>query len=299
MQAVSSYLLVVSYLAQALGIVAAGDEFRHCRLYQPRLAIGKKGLDGGCRFHKFVGEHHVAQAQSDSHGLRKGPQIDEAPPFIEGRQHRQRRILEAEVAIVIIFQDVSAARCGPFEQCMPAFHRQDVAQRILVRRRDVDKGGALRGQSVDLDPFLVDRDPYDPGAKAFEHVAGALVAGGFGNRRGGWLKEQSRGDGECFLDSGGNDHLPRIGPEAAGPREVVGRDGRHEGAPGLRGDQVALGNQLLVCQFDGIEGNTELSSHFPDRSQTRSGPQVSVRDQLPQLSADLVLQRVCGPLRDV
>jgi hypothetical protein len=96
------------------GIAAAAHHLREHRLLEPGAAVVEQCLHGADGIGEMRRHHHVAEPHG-AERLRERPEIDGAVRR-ERRDRRQRRALVAEVAIVVVFQDVAADPASPGDQ---------------------------------------------------------------------------------------------------------------------------------------------------------------------------------------
>ncbi|MCY1551851.1 hypothetical protein D9M68_882110 [compost metagenome] len=113
--------------------MAFGDEggqrgVRHQVAFAVELRV--RGLERG---RERLGQHQVADAQARVQGLAEGTHIDDGRVGLQPQQRGDGPTGKAELAVVVVLDDPTAALARHRQQLPPAGQRHDRAQRILVR----------------------------------------------------------------------------------------------------------------------------------------------------------------------
>ena len=101
--------------------------------------------------------------------------------------------------------------------------------------------GRVPGQGLDHQALLVDRHREECRPGRLKGKGRALIAGVFDHRRRPRPEEQARGDGNTFLDAGGDDDLARVGKNAPMGSQMMGQGG----AQGKEAARIAILGQAL------------------------------------------------------
>ena len=131
-------------------------------------------------------QHHIADAQAGHHGLGKGVQVNHLVRRVVGEQRHDQPSAIAELAVVIVLDDVTFARAvRPLEQLQASLDGHDDARREMVRRRNVHHVGARFLKFVHQQARLVDGNRPPGVAERLGDGGELAIAGVFHGERGG------------------------------------------------------------------------------------------------------------------
>ena len=127
--------------------------------------------------------HHPADPQAGPDRLGGGAEVGDAGP-VEGGESGDRRDVVPELGVVVVLHDERVVLARRGEERQPVGGRHDVAERVLVRRRDV--GGRQpadrdrRGRRAGRRPRGRRRGPPrpPPGSRGRPRRSGRLAGGG-------------------------------------------------------------------------------------------------------------------------
>src|ERR1700683_5267309 len=114
------------------------DEIRHHRLIQSGRKLVSSVARGGECIHQVLGHNHVTQAQRWKHYFTERTDVNHSRARVQALQRGNRSPSQPVFAIVIIFNDPSAASGNPIEELHPSRGGHSHTQRILMRWRDVN-----------------------------------------------------------------------------------------------------------------------------------------------------------------
>ena len=137
-QAIAALAVMRADAHQMGGVAAAPHHLRQRGLLEPGIAVVEQRLGGLRRIDERGRHDHVSEPQAGAQRLREGPEIDGAIRRHAG-DRLQRRSFIAEVAVVIVFEDVAPAAPGPGDGLVAAGERQRVTGWILVRWGEVEQ----------------------------------------------------------------------------------------------------------------------------------------------------------------
>src|SRR5260370_28678555 len=141
------------------------------------------------------------------------------------------RPLVANIAIIIVFDNVAAVPPCPVDHLPAPLRRQGRAGRILVRGRRIEQRSRALRKIVGDQSVLIDRDACDLGARGLERQRRAATAGILHDAERAARKEKSRQQGEAFLDTGYDDDPAGIGDDAARRTRWLAIAVRRAGSP--------------------------------------------------------------------
>ena len=108
--------------------------------------------------HQRVRQHQIPDAQAGRQALCKGVDIDHPPHAVQLAQRGDGARGIAELAVVIVLDDIPVWCCGrPAQNLQPAGGGHDRAQRKVVRRGQVDRGCVTRGKHIRTQAALIQR----------------------------------------------------------------------------------------------------------------------------------------------
>ena len=225
-------VLVMGADAQQMGRIATiVHEIRQRRLFEPGITIVEQAFLAAHRIGQVLGYDHVAEAQSRAERFRERAHIDRAIRR-ERCQRRKVRALVADIAIVIVLDDVAAILPGPGNDLVAAPRRQGCPGRILMRRRRVEQRSRALRQIVGDQPVLIDGDACNLGTRSLERQRRAVIAGILDHAERAARKEKPRQQREPFLDAGHDEDAARIGDDAARHHQMIGDRGAQRRKPG-------------------------------------------------------------------
>ena len=199
-------------------------------------------------------------------------------------QGGHRSTVVAVLRVVVVFDHQPPVRGPrPLQERAPALRREDDAGRVLVRRGHEHGADRGRGERVDVQPAVVDRDRFEAEPPALQLVAGAagarvLVADGGDAAAREHLRDQRKALGDPVHDH----DLRGIGAHAAGPAQPrrergaqfegaarvavaervvrgAGEGGAFCAEPGLARERRQVGQ--AGAQVDGHPGRRRLRPH--------------------------------------
>ena len=107
-----------------------------------------RGKDGNQRFR----DDDVSDADSDSHNLREGADVEDGRLRIDSCERGNGTSLEVEVTVVVVLDDRRSRVLGKLQQCEPATDRHERSSRILMRGRHEDDPRRLVGVESEAMP---------------------------------------------------------------------------------------------------------------------------------------------------
>ena len=247
---------------------AFGHERRQGRLLDVRrVPVGQvAGLDQSG--HQRQRRDEEPEPQRGRKHLRERPDVHHPAPGIQAVQRFQRSAGVAELAVVVVLDEHRVVPLGPVEQLER--HRQ--AQRVLVRRRDVDQPRPRRDRADD-DAFGVHRHRRDADAARAEHQPRWRVPGVLDGGQVTGPQQHPRHQVGRLLGAGGDDDLRRARPHVA----------RHPGVPGdLRPQRrvalrVAVGHQAGLACPQPLRHQAAPGVEREQREIGDAGPEVELR----------------------
>src|SRR5258708_14083725 len=115
------------------------------------------------------------------------------------------RSLVANIAIIIVFDNVAAVPPCPVDHLPAPLRRQRRAGWIRVRGRSIEQRSRALRKIVGDQSVLIDRDACNLGAGGLERQRRAAIAGIFHDAERAAREEKPRQEGEAFLDTGYDD----------------------------------------------------------------------------------------------
>lgn len=223
-QAIAIVLVVRADAKQVGSVAAAVHEVGERRLLQPGVAAVEQGFLGANGVGNMFGDNHVAQPQPGAERFGKSSDVERAIGRQRG-QRRKMRALVADIAIIIVLDDVAAVSPRPFDHLGAPLRRQRRTRRILMRGSGVEQRRGASRQIIRNQSIPVDGDAGDFAARGFERQSGALIAGilDYAERAAG-EKEPCR-ERKPFLDSGHDHDAAGIGHDTACGRQMIGDRG--------------------------------------------------------------------------
>ena len=181
------------------------------------MPVGQRAR-GDERLDQLRRHDQVPEPERREEHLAERPRVDHAARRVEPLERRERASRVAVLAVVVVLEDPRPARARPLEEREPAVQAHRHAERVLVRRRDVDQPGtgSVAGTPADVEPLRVhgDRGQADP--RRDQGAARALVARILDPRRVPGIEEHPRREIHRLLGAGHHDDLGRLA--AHGPR---------------------------------------------------------------------------------
>ena len=117
-------------------------------------------------------QDHIADANGRGDGLGKGVQIDDPLIFADGEQRGDRPPHKAELAVVVVLQNIPLRLLRrPAQQLLAAGYGHDDTRGIVMGRRDVYHVRRLAAQQRDVQPPVVQANP------AQGHLVGLIDLG--------------------------------------------------------------------------------------------------------------------------
>ena len=177
-------------------------------------------------------QHHVADAQAGHHGFREGVQVNHLVGCVVGEQRHDQAAAVAELAVVIVLDDVTFARAvRPLEQFQAPLDGHDDARGKMVCRRNVHHVGARFLKLVHQQARFVDGNRPPGVAERLGDGGELAIAGVFHGERG-----------------GGPEHLQQTAVQVLATRaddDAVGRNVHAACAPQIRRDGAAQLGQAV------------------------------------------------------
>ncbi len=175
-----------------------------------------------CLADERCGRDEIAEAQPRKQRFRKAADIEHAPGGIEGFQRRRGRGEIADLEFVVVLDDDEILLRRRLQKPRAPVDRHGRARRRMVARRDED-GIGIVGQPIRRQALAIDVDSGDLCAAEQQRGADIGMARVFTHRAGAPVEDQPRDHPQRILRADGDEHLVRIGMDAA-PRQGARAD---------------------------------------------------------------------------
>jgi hypothetical protein len=199
-------------------------------LFQPRAAALEQALGSGQGFRQTRGYDHEAEPKPSAQRARESAKIDRAVGRVR-RDCLHRRAFEPQLAVRIVFENVTAAAPRPGRDRVAPLGRQHVPRRELVRGRQVQERGWALWQSVGHQALCVHATPTTSEPVAANASAGPAPHGSSIAVVVPRCRKSRAASPDAFPHPRGNEYPRRIRDDAAGCGEMGGDGGSQRGRP--------------------------------------------------------------------
>ena len=130
--------------------------------------------------HQCVRQHQIADAQRGRQAFRKGVHIYDPPRAVHLAQRRDGARGIAELAVVVVLDDIAVGRSGrPAQDLHAAGSGHDRAERKMVRRRQVDDRSVARRERIRAQAAFIERQRAHRHPAHIKNLVQLAVAGVF------------------------------------------------------------------------------------------------------------------------
>ncbi|RMN18912.1 hypothetical protein ALQ63_04131 [Serratia plymuthica] len=209
------------HAANMRGVVAFLNKLRQRGLDQQVTAAIEFGVRGFQRRHQGFWQHHVTQPQRRVQRLAEGADINHRRIGFQPLQRRDGLPGKAELAVVVIFDNPTAAVARQCQQPLPPRQTHHRSQRILVRGGDENQpwraGWLLRRHHAGLiDPQRADIHVVHP-----QNIADPPIARFFNPRVVARIAQHARHQIYRLMNAFGNQNLLRRAAHRARHAQIV------------------------------------------------------------------------------